>query len=85
MNFIGDYFALALITILFIFFFDSKTSVRYMPTSSVLFVGCLVSTALTAVTDLITGQLMVNGDVLLWQNVLVNTLYFIINIIKFIY
>lgn len=81
MNFIGDYFALALITILFIFFFDSKTSVRYMPTSSVLFVGCLVSTALTAVTDLITGQLMVNGDVLLWQNVLVNTLYFIINII----
>ena len=82
MNFIGDYFALGLILVLFVFFFDSKTSIRFMPTSSVLFVGCLVSTALTAVIDLMTGQLMAIRDVLLWQNVLVNTLYFVINIIS---
>ena len=82
MNFIGDYFALGLIAVLFIFFFDSKTSIRYMPTSSILFVCCLVSTALTAVTDLVTGQLLDLGDVLLWQNLLCNTLYFVINIIS---
>ena len=82
MNFIGDYFALAMITVLCVFFFDSKTSVRFMPVSSILFVCCLVFTALTAFTDLITGQLLEIGDVLLWQNLLANTLYFIINIIS---
>ena len=81
MNFIGDYFALGLITILFIFFFDSKTSIRYMPPSSILFVCCLVTTALTAVTDLMTGHLMEMEYVPLWQNLLCNTLYFVINII----
>ena len=82
MNFIGDYFALGLITVLFVFFFDSKTSVRYMAASSILFVCSLVATALTAVTDLITGQLQTLEGVLLWQNLLANSLYFIINIIS---
>ena len=81
MNFIGDYFALGLITILFVFFFDSKTSIRYMPSSSILFVCCLVTTALTAATDLMTGHLMEMEYVPLWQNLLWNTLYFVINII----
>jgi len=81
MNFIGDYFALGLILILFIFFFDSKISIRYMTTASKLFVLCLCTTALTAVTDLLAGYLLSVQEVPLWQNVLVNTLYFIVNII----
>lgn len=81
MIFIGDYFALGLIIILFIFFFDSKTSIRSMSDASKLFICCLVSTALTAVTDLITGHFLLQEVVPLWQNLLVNTLYFVINII----
>lgn len=81
MNFIGDYFALGLILILCIFFFDSKISFRNMGTASKLFICCLVSTALTAVTDLITGQLLEMENVPLWQNALANTLYFLVNII----
>ena len=78
MIFIGDYFALCIVFILCLFFFDSKTSVRYMSAASKLFICCLVSTALTAITDLVTGQLLVLGNVPLWQNMLVNTLYFVV-------
>lgn len=81
MIFLGDYFALGLVIILCIFFFDSKISVRYMSAPSKLFICCLVCTALTAVTDLITGYLLTLEAVPLWQNVLVNTIYFVINII----
>ena len=81
MIFIGDYFALGLVIILCIFFFDSRTSVRYMSAASKLFICCLVSTALTAIMDLISVQLMVLENVPLWQNMLVNTLYFVVNII----
>ena len=52
-----------------------------MPKPSMLFVFCLITTALTAITDLITGQLQVLTNVPLWQNVLWNSLYFVINII----
>ena len=82
MIFLGDYFALGLVTILCIFFFDSKISIRHMPKSSMLFVSALITTALTALTDLITGQLQTLPDVPLWQNVLWNSLYFVINIIS---
>lgn len=82
MIFIGDYFAMGLVIILCVFFFDSKTSIRYMSVSSKLFVCCLITTALTAVTDLITGQLLELENVAIWQNVLVNTLYFAVNIIS---
>ena len=82
MIFIGDYFALGLLIVLFIFFFDSKTSIRYMSTASILFVCCLVTTALTALTDLVTGQMLELENVPLWQNLLANSLYFVINIIS---
>lgn len=78
---IGDYFALGLVVILCIFFFDSKVSFRYMPVTSKLFIGCLVTTALTAVTDLITVQLQELENVPLWQSILSNSLYFIIAIV----
>ena len=81
MIFLGDYFALGLVIILCVFFFDSKISIRHMPKTSKLFICCLVTTALTAVTDLITGQLQTLSYVPLWQNVLWNSLYFVINII----
>lgn len=79
MIYIGDYFALALVFILCLFFFDSKISIRYMAAASKLFICCLVTTALTAVCDLAALQLPASNP--LWQHVLVNTLYFIINII----
>ncbi len=81
MNFIGDYFAVGLLIVLCVFFFDSKTSIRYMSAASKLFICCLVTTALTAVLDLITLQLPAVAGVPLWQHVLVNTMYFVCNII----
>ena len=81
MVFIGDYFALGLVIILCIFFFDSKNSARYMTAASKLFVCCLLTTALTAITDLVTGHLLELENVPLWQNMLANSMYFVINII----
>ena len=81
MVFIGDYFALGVVIILCMFFFDSKTSIRYMSSASKLFIACLVTTALTALNDLVSGQLLELPNVPLWQNMLVNTLYFVINIV----
>ena len=81
MVFIGDYFALGLVIILCMFFFDSKTGIRYMPTSSKLFVACLFMTAITAITDLITGYMLTLKGISLWKNMLGNTLYFMVNII----
>lgn len=81
MIFIGDYFALGLVIVLCMFFFDSKISLQYMPKASKLYIACLFSTALTSVVDLITGQLMVMDGIPLWQNMLANTMYFIVNII----
>ena len=81
MVFIGDYFALGLVIVLCIFFFDSKNSARYMSAASKLFICCLVTTALTAIIDLVTGQLQGMENVPLWQNMLVNSLYFVINIV----
>ena len=81
MIFIGDYFAIGLVIILCIFFFDSKTSIRFMPMSSKLFIGSLVTTALTAILDLVTVQLLETPGILLWQHLLANSLYFVVNII----
>ena len=82
MNFIGDYFALGLIIILCIFFFDSKTSFRFMSAASKLFICCLITTALTAVTDLITVQLQELEQVPLWKNMAANSIYFVVNIVS---
>ena len=81
MNFVGDYFALGLIIILCVFFFDSKVNIRFMTSAAKLYIGCLLMTALTAITDLLTEQLQILENVPLWQNMLVNSLYFTVNII----
>ena len=77
MNFIGDYFALMMVTVLFLFFVDTKSGMRHMTTASKLFVAALLMAAVTAVTDLYTGYLLEQTGVPLWLNMLVNTLYFV--------
>ena len=77
MNFIGDYFALALAIVLFLFFMDNKNGMRHMATSAKLFLASLLMTAMTAITDLLTGYLLQQTEVPLWENMLVNTLYFL--------
>lgn len=77
MIFIGDYFALGLVLVLFLFFFDSKISVRHMSVSSKIYIAALAMTAVTAITDLFTGYLLQKQEVPLWENVLTNTMYFI--------
>ena len=78
MNFIGDFFALGLITVLCIFFFDSKISIRYMPTTSKLYICCLATTALTAIIDLVTAMTCMP----IGLGIAINTLYFVVNIIS---
>ena len=81
MIYIADYFALGFVIILFTFFSDSKTSVRYMPTSSKVFAGVLGLTALNALTDLLAGALLSASGVPVWLNMLVNSFYFVINLV----
>ena len=77
MNFIGDYFALAMVLVLFLFFIDTKSNIRHMASSGKLFVAALLMAAVTAVTDLFTGYLLEQTNVPLWENMLANTMYFI--------
>ena len=81
MVFIGDYFAIGLVIVLCMFYFDGKTSRHFMSNANKFFLACLVLTALTALTDLITVQLLTVEHVPLWVNMAVNTAYFVINIL----
>ena len=53
-----------------------------MSAASKLFICCLITTALTAVTDLITGQLQELEQVPLWKNMAANSIYFVVNIVS---
>lgn len=78
MNFIGDFFALGLVTVLCMFYFDKK---HVLNKASKIFVACLVFTALTSCLDLMTGMLLNNPVAPLWLNIATNSLYFLVNII----
>ena len=78
MNFIGDYFAIGLVIILCMFYFDRN---HMWTTSSKYFFASLIFTALTAAVDILTGALLVQAYVPLWLNITANSLYFIVNII----
>lgn len=78
MNFIGDYFAIGIIIVLALFFYDRRL---HLTKASQYYVTALILTALTALTDLMTGHLLTVDGVPLWINLLVNSLYFLINII----
>lgn len=78
MNFIGDYFAIGLVIILCMFYFDRN---HMWTTSSKYFFASLIFTAVTAAADILTGALLTKSGVPLWLNLGANSLYFIVNII----
>lgn len=78
MIFIGDYFALSLVIVLCLFYFDKRVVTNK---ASRYFIACLVFTALTALTDLTAGRLMAWPNTPLWLNIGANSLYFIVNIL----
>lgn len=78
MNFIGDYFALGLVIVLCLFYFDKKHA---LSKASRYFVACLVFTALTSLIDLLTGFLLKWPDAPFWLHMSANSLYFLINIL----
>lgn len=80
MIYVGDFFALGLVIVLCMFYFDGKASRHYMSSANKFFIACLVLTAMTALTDLLTVQLLTLENVPLWLNMVVNTLYFLVNI-----
>ncbi len=81
MVYIGDYFAIGLVIILFMFFFDHKRNIENMPVSSKVFIGMLVLTAFNAMLDLFAGVLLESAGVPIWLNMLVNSLYFVTNLV----
>ncbi len=81
MIFIGDFFAIGLVILLTLFYFDGRTRPRYMPTDSKLFLACLCFTALTAAVDIVTCISMEVAGVPLWLDVSSNSLYFVLNIV----
>ena len=81
MIFVGDYFALALVIVLCCFYFDGKKNAWLMTKANKYFVACLLLTAATAATDLLSGQLLADYAVPLWANILVNSMYFAVNIV----
>ena len=81
MIYVADYFAIGLVIILFTLFFDKNTKLRLLPPSSKMFAMVLVMTAFNAATDLLTGAVLRMNAPPLWLNMLVNTLYFVTNLV----
>lgn len=81
MIFLGDYIAIGLVIVLSLFYFERRTNWRYMSTDNRYFVACLFLTALTALTDLLTGWLLTIPTAPLWFELAANTAYFLVNII----
>ncbi len=78
MVFIGDYFALGLILVLCLFYFEQN---KLLTLASRWFSACLVLTACTILLDLVTGLFLALPIVPLWLDMLVNSLYFLVNIL----
>lgn len=78
MNYIGDFFAIGLIIILGMFYFDRD---HMWTKSSKYFVTALGCTALNAVLDIFTNMLLETSNDPLWLNIFSNSAYFLTNII----
>ena len=77
MIFIGDYFALGLVIVLCMFYFQNK----HFPTlASKCYAVAIVITGVTIVLDLLSGILL-QYPIPLWLNMAVNALYFFANIL----
>ena len=81
MIFVGDIFAIALVAVLTMFYWDGRTRPRYMPVDSKLFLASLIFVALTAAVDILTCFLIETPGTPLWLDMSVNSLYFVINIV----
>ena len=81
MIYIADYFAIGLVIIMFIFFWDTKTKYQNMPVSGKIFGVILMMTALNALVDLLSGWLLTASGVPEWLNITVNSLYFVTNVV----
>ena len=81
MIFLADYIAIGLVIVLSLFYFEKRTSWRYMSAANKYYVTCLALTALTAITDLCSGWLINHADAPLWLNMAINTMYFLVNIV----
>lgn len=79
MNFLGDYFSLAVLMILCMVYFDRKP---VQHSYSKYYVLCLVFTALTAITDLLTMELQKTHCTIWGLNITVNSLYFLMNVLS---
>lgn len=82
MIFLGDYIAIGLVIVLSMFYFEKRTTWHDMSADSRYYIASLALTALTAVTDLLTGWFLILENVPLWLNMTVNTAYFLVNIIS---
>lgn len=81
MYYLGDFFALGLVLALIMFYFESKTSARYMPLTSRFYVASLILTAVSAVLDILSCRMLEWANVSLWMNMTVNTLCFVMFIL----
>ena len=81
MIFVADYLALGLVITLSMFFFDSKTDLRYMSSSGRIYLSCLVATALTAAIDMASVVMHDMPHLPLWLQMTVNSLYFVSSIV----
>ena len=78
MNLIGDFFALGLVAILSLFFFQNA----YFPTkASKFFALSLVLTAASGCLDILAVYLFDASNVPMWINMLVNSLFFATNVL----
>ena len=78
MNLIGDFFALGLVAILSLFFFQNG----YFPTkASRFFAFSLILTALTGVLDIIAVYMFGNPVIPMWLNMAINSMFFAANVL----
>ena len=82
MVYVGDYIAIGLVLILFLFYFDGTTRHHFFSQENKLFLACLVLTAATSLSDLIACYLLTIPTTPLGLNIFINTLYFIIGILS---
>ena len=78
MNFLGDFFALGLLIVLSMFYFNELFS---LTKTSKLYVCSLITTAGTAITNLITGVMLGHPELPLWMHMTANSLYFCVNLL----
>ena len=74
MVFVGDFFAIGLIIVLCMFYFERK---HFLSFNSRIFAACLILIGLTAGTNIFCYAIMENPTAPLWMLYLVNSLYFL--------